>query len=366
MSRRPPVVLIAGGGTGGHLMPALALAETIRRERPGWTVHLVGARRGVEKMILPQRDFSFTLLPFEPLHRRRWWRNVRWLSLLPRLLRQVDHLLDEVRPDIVVGTGGYASGPVVWRAGRRGIPTAVQEQNASPGLATRLLARQVRHVYLGVPEARDHLRRGRDTTLLDTGNPILPPDPGREPAARARFGIGDDRPVILATGGSQGAQAINRAVAEWLAVGGAEGRVVLWVTGRASHASWATWHRPPDVQVIDFLDPMADGWVVADLVVGRAGMMTVAEAMAWGVPAILIPLPTAAGDHQTPNARVVADAGAGVFLPQSSLTPERLGEEIDQLLNAPERLAACAARARDRGRPEAARTILGHLEELLS
>lgn len=141
--------------------------------------------------------------------------------------------------------------------------------------------------------------------------------------------------------------------------------MVLWVTGRAGHASWVTWHRPPEVQVIDFLDPMADGWAVAELVVGRAGMMTVAEAMAWGVPAILIPLPTAAGDHQTPNARVVAEAGAGVFLPQAELTPRRLGDEIDRLMGAPERLAAAAAQARRRGRPEAARTILGHLEKLL-
>ncbi len=288
------------------------------------------------------------------------------MTLLPRLLRQVNQLLDEVRPDVVVGTGGYASGPVVWRAGRRGIPTAVQEQNAAPGLATRLLTRQVRHVYLGVPEARNHLRPGRGTTLLDTGNPILPPDPVRRPDALARFGIADDRPVILVTGGSQGAQAINRAVAGWLDAGGGEGRVVLWVTGRGGHSEWSGWHRPPAVQVIDFLDPMADGWAVADLVVGRAGMMTVAEAMAWGVPAILIPLPTAAGDHQTPNARVVAEAGAGVFLPQEFLTPGRLGDEIDLLVNDPERHASCSDQARLRGRPEAARTILGHLDDLVS
>ncbi len=346
-------------------MPALALADTIRREHPGWTVHLVGARRGVERMILPTRDFPFTLLPFEPLYRRQWWRNARWLTLLPRLLRQVDHLLDEVRPDVVVGTGGYASGPLVWRAGRRGIPTAVQEQNAAPGLATRLLARQVRHVYLGVPEARGHLSPGRGTTLWETGNPILPPDPARRAAARARFGLGDARPVVLVTGGSQGARAINRAVAGCIDAGGGAGRVVIWITGPADHATWVERQRPPEVRVIDFLDPMADGWAVADLVVGRAGMMTVAEAMAWGVPAILIPLPTAAGDHQTPNARVVEEAGAGIFLPQAALTSERLGEEIDRLLEHPERLAACAAQARRRGRPEAARTILGHLEDLL-
>lgn len=366
MTSPAPAILIAGGGTGGHLMPALALAETIRRDRPGWTVHLVGARRGVEQMILPQRDFPFTLLPFEPLYRRQWWRNARWVTLLPRLLRQVERLLDDVRPDLVIGTGGYASGPVVWRASRRHIPTAVQEQNAAPGLATRLLARQVRHVYLGVPEARDLLRPGRETRVLDTGNPVLPPDPGRRPVARERFGIGDDRPVVLVTGGSQGAQAINRAVAGWLDAGGGEGRIVLWVTGRATHPEWIRWHRPPSVQVFDFLDPMADGWSVADLVVSRAGMMTVAEAMAWGVPAILIPLPTAAGDHQTPNARVVANAGAGVFLPQGALTPLRLGHEIDLLITDPKRRATCAAQARLRGRPEAARTILGHLDDLLS
>jgi UDP-N-acetylglucosamine--N-acetylmuramyl-(pentapeptide) pyrophosphoryl-undecaprenol N-acetylglucosamine transferase len=354
-------ILIAGGGTGGHLMPALAIAAALRATDPAFEPVLVGAERGVEAQILPTRDFRYRLLPVEPIYRRTWWRNVRWPFVAWRLLRQLRRLFDEERPAAVIGTGGYASGPVVWWAARRGIPTAIQEQNAYPGLTTRRLSRIAREVYLGLPEARALLRPGRDTTVLDTGNPITPPTPGRRPEALARFGLDGTRPVLLVTGGSQGALAINRALAAWLDSGRGSSAALIWVTGRRTHAEFARYHRPPDVSVIDFLDPMADGYAVADLVVSRAGMITVAEVCAWGLPSVLVPLPTAAADHQTHNARAMAEAGAAVFLRQSGPSAEGLGTVIDELLASPERRAAMAARALSRGRPEAAREIVSHL-----
>ena len=258
---------------------------------------------------------------------------------------------------MVIGTGGYASGPVVWRAARRGIPTAIQEQNAYPGLATRWLAKRVREVWLGVPEARRHLTLGRATTVFDTGNPIVPPDPRRRDAALRRFGLDPARPVLLITGGSQGALAINQAVAIWIDSGGADGIQILWATGPATYGRFSGRHSPPAVQVFDFLDPMADAYSVATLAISRAGMMTVAELAAWGIPSILIPLPTAAADHQTPNARVMEEAGAAIHLPQSQLSGGRLGELVTGLLGSPERMAAMAAAARSRGRPDAAAQI---------
>lgn len=354
-------ILIAGGGTGGHLMPALAIAAALRAEGQEFEPVLVGAERGVEAQILPTRDFRFHLLAAEPIYRRSWWRNVRWPFVAWRLLRQLRRLFDEERPAAVIGTGGYASGPVVWWAARRGIPTAIQEQNAYPGLTTRRLSQQARHVYLGLPEARALLRPGRDTTVFDTGNPITPPTTGRRPAALARFGLDGTRPVLLVTGGSQGALAINRAIAAWLDAGGASGAAVIWVTGRRTHAEFARYHRPPDVSVIDFLDPMADGYAVADLVVSRAGMITVAEVCAWGLPSVLVPLPTAAADHQTHNARAMAEAGAAVLLPQIGPSAGGLGPLVDELLASPERRSAMASRALARGRPDAARDIVSHL-----
>ena len=359
-------VLIAGGGTGGHLMPALAIANALQERAPEVEPVLIGATRGVEARILPSRDFRFHLLPTEPIYRRAWWRNLRWPFVAGRLLREVGRVFETERPAAVLGTGGYASGPVVWWAVRHGIPTAIQEQNAYPGLATRWLSRRVRHVYLGLPEARRLLRLGETTRVFDTGNPINPPMPGRSSAASVKFGLDGSRPVVLVTGGSQGARAINRAVAGWLDGGGAGDATLIWVTGRGTYDEFARYHRPPHVQVLDFLDPMADGYAVADLVVSRAGMITVAELCAWGLPNVLVPLPTAAADHQSHNARVLAASGASLMLPQAELTPDRLRDVITALLGDPARRKQMGERALARGRPEAARDIVSNLLTLIS
>jgi UDP-N-acetylglucosamine--N-acetylmuramyl-(pentapeptide) pyrophosphoryl-undecaprenol N-acetylglucosamine transferase len=357
----PRRILIAGGGTGGHLMPALAIADALRARAPDVEPVLIGAVRGVEARLLPTRDFRFHLLPSEPIYRRTWWKNVRWPFIAGHLLREIGRLFSEERPVAVLGTGGYASAPVVWWATRHGIPTAVQEQNAYPGLATRLLSRRVRHVYLGLPEARSLLRFGPETSVFDTGNPIALPTPDRRAAALARFGLDGTRPVVLVTGGSQGALALNQAVAGWLDAGWPAGVDLLWVTGRGTHADFAGRHQPPTVQVIDFLDPMADGYAIADVVVSRAGMITVAELCAWGLPSVIVPLPTAAADHQTHNARVLAEDGASAMLPQSELTPARLAKEVGDLLTDRTRHDAMAARALARGRPRAADEIVSRL-----
>jgi UDP-N-acetylglucosamine--N-acetylmuramyl-(pentapeptide) pyrophosphoryl-undecaprenol N-acetylglucosamine transferase len=346
-------------------MPALAIAGALQEFGSGLEPVLIGATRGVEARILPSRDFRFHLLPTEPIYRRTWWKNFRWPFVAGRLLREVARLFETERPAVVIGTGGYASGPVVWWAARHGIPTAIQEQNAYPGLATRWLSRRVRHVYLGLPEAGRLLRFGKATQVFDTGNPITPPSPDRRPAAAAKFGLGARRPVILVTGGSQGALAINRAVAGWLDAKGALEAVVIWVTGRGSYQDFARYHRAPDVQVLDFLDPMADGYAVADLVVSRAGMITVAELCAWGLPSILIPLPTAAADHQTHNAKVLEAAGASQLLRQSDLTPRSLAQAVTLLLEDPARQKQMGDRALARGRPHAAREIVSKLLTLV-
>jgi UDP-N-acetylglucosamine--N-acetylmuramyl-(pentapeptide) pyrophosphoryl-undecaprenol N-acetylglucosamine transferase len=202
--------------------------------------------------------------------------------------------------------------------------------------------------------------------VFDTGNPISPPAPERRAAAVRRFGIDPSRPVVLVTGGSQGALAINQAVAALVDAGGIRDATLLWVTGRGSYEDFARYHQPPQVQVIDFLDPMAEGYAVADLVVSRAGMITVAELCAWGLPNILIPLPTAAADHQTHNARVMEESGASLLLPQSELTPQSLGRVISRILEDHSARKEMAQRALARGRPHAARDIVSNLLTLIS
>jgi UDP-N-acetylglucosamine--N-acetylmuramyl-(pentapeptide) pyrophosphoryl-undecaprenol N-acetylglucosamine transferase len=347
-------------------MPALAIANALKERAPAVEPVLIGATRGVEARLLPSRDFRFHLLPTEPIYRRTWWKNFRWPFVAGRLLREVARVFETERPAAVLGTGGYASGPVVWWAARQGIPTAIQEQNAYPGLVSRWLSRRVRHVYLGLPEARRLLRFGEGTQVFDTGNPINPPSPGRRSAAAQMFGLDGSRPVVLVTGGSQGARAINLAVAGWLDGGGPGDATLIWVTGRGTYAEFSRYQRAPQVQVLDFLDPMADGYAVADLVVSRAGMITVAELCAWGLPNILVPLPTAAADHQTYNAKVLAASGASLLLPQAELTAERLRTVVTGLLGDAARRKEMGERALARGRPQAARDIVSNLLTLIS
>lgn len=354
-------VLIAGGGTGGHLMPALAIATELRNR--GRQVVLVGATRGVEARLLPTRDFRYHLLQSEPIYRRQWWKNFRWPWLALQLVRQADRVLDTEKPDLVVGTGGYAAGPIVWRAARRGIPTALLEQDAHPGLATRMLARQARHVYLGQPESGSQLKVGRKTEVFVTGCPITPPDESLRAGAHARFGLDRSRPVVLVTGGSQGSLALNQVVADWVQMG--TGAVqVLWATGSATYARFQQLHRPPDIQVFDFLDPIAPAYAAADLGITRAGMMTISELCAWGLPGILVPLPTSAADHQSRNAEAMDRAGAGIHIRQDHLTRERLAEEVKSLVHDRVRLNRIAAAAKARGRPGATVEIVALLGRL--
>jgi UDP-N-acetylglucosamine--N-acetylmuramyl-(pentapeptide) pyrophosphoryl-undecaprenol N-acetylglucosamine transferase len=207
-------LLLAGGGTGGHLYPALALAEAVQVEQPDVQVHFVGARRGVEARVLPEKQVAHTLLPFEPLRRDRIWRNWRLGPAMTSSVLGLARLFLRLKPDLVVGTGGYASAPACLFAYAAGVPVAVQEQNSWPGLSTRLLARFARQVHLGFPEAAQHLRPGRRTEIHELGNPIRPPDQSLDRGeCRAAFGLGRDAVVVLVVGGSQGSAAGQRCAA---------------------------------------------------------------------------------------------------------------------------------------------------------
>jgi len=359
-------ILFAGGGTGGHLMPALAIAQALSAHHPDWRMVFAGAHRGIEATVLPQRGLPHRLFPFEPIHRRAWWRNAKWPLLAFRIVREVDAMLREESPALVIGTGGYVSGPVVWRAARRGIPTAILELDVRPGMATRHLAPRVDEIWLAAPESAGPLGASAVSRTVVTGAPITPPDALRRAAAREAFGLTDDRPVLVVTGGSQGSLAINRLIADWLHQGGGAGAQIIWATGRASYAEFAPLHAPPAVNVVPFLDPMADAWAVADLCLARAGMMTLAELCAWGIPSVLVPLPTAAADHQTFNARAMADAGASVVHAQDGLTTAALGETLTGLLETPARREAMAFAARARGRPLAATEIARRVDLLIA
>jgi UDP-N-acetylglucosamine--N-acetylmuramyl-(pentapeptide) pyrophosphoryl-undecaprenol N-acetylglucosamine transferase len=259
----------------------------------------------------------------------------------------------------VVATGGYAAGAVLAYAARHGVPYALQEQNSFAGLTVRTFSRWAREVYLGFPEAAASLRPGPRTEVVDTGNPIEPPPdtPPDRAAARRRWTLPErGGTVLLVFGGSQGARALNDAVAAWIARGLPEGLHLIWGTGQGSHATFAPLESPR-VRVRAYLSPIADAYAAADLALTRAGAMSTAELCAWGLPAVLVPLPTAAADHQTANARSLAAAGAALHLPQAGLDAAALERAVGDLLADPTRLAGMAAAARARARPAAAETI---------
>ncbi|HEX7119108.1 MAG TPA: undecaprenyldiphospho-muramoylpentapeptide beta-N-acetylglucosaminyltransferase [Longimicrobiales bacterium] len=371
-------VLFAGGGTGGHLYPALALAAAMRAARPDVEAHFVGARRGIEARVLPAAGEAHTLLPLEPIRRDRIWRNWRLLPSMGRSAAGLGRLFRTLRPCLVVGTGGYASGPACAWALLRGVPLAVQEQNSYPGLVTRWLSRWARQVHLGFPEARRYLRPGPRTEVYALGNPIRPPDPTLDRAAcRRHFGLAPDGVVGLVVGGSQGARAVNEALAgalEAVAGGALDGRPaglqLLWATG-AAHVDAVRERLAPLgvdgwVKVVGYIEEMPKALAAADFALSRAGAMATAELMAWGVPALLVPLPTAAADHQTHNARALAEAGAAVCVAEAELSPERLWRELRRIAEEGEVREAMAARARERARPDAAREIAERMLSLVT
>jgi len=343
-------------------MPALALGRVAAEQ--GHDVVLVGAERGIEAQILPHHPFRFHLLPMEPIYRRQWWRNLRWPLIAVRAWRAAGQVLRDEQPAIVIGTGGYAAGPVVWRAQNARIPTALQEQNAFPGLTQRSLTRRARQVHLGFPEARLRLSPGPKTQVFVFGNPITPPENVDARAARTAFGLSSERRTVLVFGGSQGARALNETIARVLQRGELGDVNLLWGTGTAHLDQYVPLAQPGRVVVRGFFDPIGSAYAAADLVVARAGAMTVSELCAWGKPSILVPLPTAAADHQTFNARALANAGASVLLLQREFTTEAFPKTVLPLVHDAKRLDALSRSARGRGHPNAARTIMSKVLEL--
>jgi UDP-N-acetylglucosamine--N-acetylmuramyl-(pentapeptide) pyrophosphoryl-undecaprenol N-acetylglucosamine transferase len=366
VSTTPIAVLFAGGGTGGHLYPGLAIARALVRLNPNVRPHFVGALRGIEREVLPTTEFPHTLLDLHPLYRPRVWNNWKTLRGAVGAWSTLGTLGRSLQPRLVVGTGGYASGLTLFWAWRHGIPVVQHMGDAYPGITARLSARFTTQAYLGFPEAAATLPKGR-CEYIDTGNPIEPPPDIHPDArmARERWGFPASSRVLLVFGGSQGARALNQAVARWIEAGVPKDLCVIWATGKGQFDAFKQYDRP-DVRVVPYLAPISEAYAASDLALVRAGMMGTSDLSAWGIPMLLVPLPTAAADHQTRNAEVIAAAGAGVHLRQSELTTERLDAMVRGLLSDDARLGQMAAAAKARGRPHAAADIAARINALLA
>ena len=348
-------LLLAGGGTGGHLFPALAVAETLRQQDAAAAVLFVGTERGLEARLLPAQGWELATVDMIGVAGRSLRAKLAILPRLGRSLLQARTILRRFRPDVVLGVGGYASVPVVLAAALARVPVVLHEQNALPGLANRLLARLARTVCLSFATAAPAF--GRRRTLV-TGNPVraaIAASPEVLPAAAS----------LLVFGGSQGARAINEALLAALPELQRQGVhcPIVHQTGVAEAETVAAGYRQAgwtQVTVTPFIEDMATAYAQASLVVCRAGATTLAELAAAGRPAILIPYPHAAADHQTANAQAVAAVGAAILLPQAALTGAVLAAQIAQLLADATRLQTMAEAARTLAQPAAAEQILAH------
>lgn len=360
-------VLFAGGGTGGHLYPALAIARALKRHAPEVQPYFIGARRGIEREVLPTTEFPFTLLELHPLYRSRPWQNWRTITGMISGLRTIGRLAREDRPSLVVATGGYASGAALAWARWSGVPYALQEQNSFPGKTVRYFAPRARAIFLGFPEAARTLPPSARPQAADTGNPIeTPPSPRPDrTAARVSFGLpAEGGRVLLAFGGSQGSAALNGIVESLIARGLPAGLNVIWGTGRDHFARFAPL-ASARVAIRPYLAPISEAYAASDLALTRAGAMTTAELCAWGVPMILIPLPTAAADHQTANAKALAEAGAARWLPQAEATAERVDALLREQMSSDATMRALAEGAASRARPQAADDIARRIASIL-
>ncbi len=342
-------MVVAGGGTGGHLFPGLAVAECIAGA-DAQAVLFIGSAYGIEARVIPQTRFAFRAIPIRGLRGRGWRGALQLAAQLPGAVARAWRILGEFGADVVVGVGGYASFPVVVAAWLRRIPTVLLEQNAHPGMANRALARLARRVCTTFADAHAYFPPGK---VVLTGNPVRP---FAVPAALPRAGF-----TLLVFGGSQGAHRLNEAMAEAAAAlrDALPDLRVIHQTGAADcaalRARYASLGLAADVR--EFIDDMGAAYHAADLVVCRAGATTVAELTALGKPAILVPYPFAADDHQRANASVLAARGAGILILDRELSGAGLAQTIIGLACDRARLAAMADAARRLGVPDAAARV---------
>lgn len=340
-------ILLAGGGTAGHINPALAIAGYIREKRPDTEFLFVGNKGGMEQRLVPKAGFKIKSIVISGFKRsfspKSMVENVKTVKRTFSSSHEAKKIISEFKPDICIGTGGYVSGPVIRTAAKMGIPCIIHEQNAFPGVTNKMLAKSVKKVMLAVPDAKKYFEKA---DFVVTGNPvrgeILTADKER---SRQELGL-DSRPVILSFGGSLGARRINEAVSDIVARSGQDGRY-QHIHAYGSYGDWfpsLVKEKGTDIEKCDnldirpYIDNMPTCMAAADLVICRAGAITLSEIQAMGKPAILIPSPNVAENHQYHNAMALVNQGAAEIIEESELTGELLMKKADKMLIDPQNL----------------------------
>jgi len=354
-------LMIAGGGTGGHIYPAIAIAREYLARDASRRVVFVGTEKGLEKQIVPKAGFPLEFIDVGGLKGKGGLDLIRNVLRLPRGFMQASRIVKKHDPNVVLGVGGYSSGPVLTAAKLRGIPTVIHESNAFPGVANRVLAKFATAVAVAFEDAATRLKR-KDAVI--TGNPI-----------RAEFftprnrATAQPRNRVLIFGGSQGSRILNNTMSDALLFLAhlKDQLEIVHQTGPSDLDKVQAAYRASafgNARVVPYLDPMADEIAAADLVVSRAGAMTIGELAAVGRAAILVPFAAATNNHQEINARVVEKAGGAIVITEAALTPERLARAIADVIADPERAARMGAAAKTLAVPEATKNIVDLVERI--
>lgn len=370
-------VLIAAGGTAGHVNPALAIAKEIEKHCPGAEIHFAGRKKGMEYGLVTKAGYPFHHIEVNGIQRKLTLRNVA------RNVKAIYHLalsapcaaaiLRKVQPDLVIGAGGYVSGPVVQTAAKKGILTAIHEQNAFPGITNKILAKSVDLVFVAMPDAVERLGPAAKGKTFVVGNPVREAMWNTDrTAARKALGAKDGQIVVVSFGGSLGAQRLNEAVAE-LAVWELKERDFLHIhaTGSIEKKDFAALAKKLKIdndarfQIREYIEDMPSMLAAADLVISRAGALTLAEISAVGRAAVLIPSPNVAENHQYYNAMQLEKLGAARVLEEKNLGQGALQKTVDEITQSQASLMEMGAKARALAQPDSLEKIWTHLEQLL-
>ena len=324
--------LISGGGTGGHIFPAVSIANALKELDPEAEILFVGALGRMEMERVPQAGYEIVGLPVRGFDRKKPWKNVSVLIDLSKSIRQVKKIIRDFKPNVGVGVGGYASGAAMWAAAKMGIPILLQEQNGFAGVTNKILKDKAAKICVAYEGMEKFFPADK---IILTGNPV------RQNLLDGRKSEDDSRKTLLIIGGSLGARTINEAVIAGLKELTNEGLKVVWQTGKVYYekckAAWEAAGSPANIECLDFLSDMPDRYANADLVVSRAGASSISEICLLGKPAILVPSPNVAEDHQTHNAMALVNKDAAVLV-RDAEAAEKLIATALELLNDPKRL----------------------------
>ncbi len=357
--------IISGGGTGGHIFPAVSIANALCRRFPGCKILFVGASDRMEMEKVPAAGYDIVGLEIAGFDRRRLWRNFGVLLKLRRSLRRARRIIRDFGPDAVIGVGGYCSGPTLKAAQKLGIPTLIQEQNSYAGITNKLLAKRARRICVAYEGMENFFPSDK---IVLTGNPVrkqLLESGGDYAAARKGFGLDPQRPTVLVVGGSLGARTLNESLAAGLRRFSDSGVQLIWQTGK----SWGERARKAasgmkGIVVTEFISDMAKAYTAASLVVSRAGAGSISELELLAKPAILVPSPNVAEDHQTKNARALSDRGAAVFVADAD-APQTLVDTILSTVRDQKMLAKMSAAISRMALPDADEKIVDEIASII-